>query len=185
MRRAGWVVAVMAAAVLGGCGSDDDGPVKPPPPTGYPERTSPQNVLEAMQMAYTARDSNETKQVYDSSYVGTSTDFNDPVPSVATFRYADEIRHVAVLARTSTIVSIVLDLGLRPSWTRLPSDDPSHPEWAMIQINNFRLDVYDGSTLYAASSTNPMTFTFRPMTTAPPDTTWTIVRWTENGSSGP
>jgi len=138
-----------------------------------------------MVTAYVARDSVETKQVYDSSYVGTSTDLNDPVPSVATFRYADEIRHVAVLARTSAIVSIVLDLGLRSSWTRLPSDDPSHPEWAMIQINNFRLEVYDGPTLYTASSTNPMTFTFRPVTTAPPDTTWTIVRWTENGSSGP
>ena len=117
MRRAGWAVAVMAAAVLGGCGSDDDGPVKPPPPAGYPERTSPQNVLEAMQMAYTARDSNETKQVYDSGYVGTSTDLNDPPESqVSTFSFYDEARHVAVLAKSTTITSIVLDLGQKRDW---------------------------------------------------------------------
>ena len=185
MRRLGWVVAVMAAGMLGGCGEDDDPPVKPPPPA-IPDRTTPQNTLEYMRLSYEARDSVQTKQVYDTSYVGTSTDLSDPPGTqLATFRYADEIGHVAVLARTSTIFSIALDLGPQSAWTRLQSDDPSHPEWAMIQISSFHLDLYDGPTLYTALSTNPMTFTFTPNVAAPGDTTWKIVRWTEVATGGP
>jgi len=137
-------------------------------------------------MAYTARDSNETKQVYDSGYVGTSTDLNDPPESqVSTFSFYDEARHVAVLAKSTTITSIVLDLGPSSSWTRLPSDDVSHPEWAMIQINagNLHGQIYDGATSYSFSSTHPMTFTFVPTVATPGDTTWKIIRWNEVGTS--
>jgi hypothetical protein len=177
------IVAALAAASLGGCGSDD--PVKPPPPppqTGYPARTSPQNVLSALTMAYAKRDSIEYKSLYDSTYVGTSTNLNDPPGNqTTTFYLYDEGAHIAALARTTTITSVVLDFGPSSSWTRLASDDPSHPEWAVMQVNNMNLQIYDGATLYSGQATNPMTFTFRPSVAAPGDTTWKIVRWNELG----
>ena len=186
MRRAGWAVAVMAAAVLGGCG-DDDPPIGCDvcPPPGYPALTTPQNTLEAMQKAYVSRDSVETKQVYDPSYVGTSTNLNDPPGNqISTFTFSDEVDHVVALAKSTTISSILLDFGPSSSWTRLSSDDPSHPEWAVLQIGagSFHAEIYDGPTLYSAQSTYPMTFTFIPTVVAPGDTTWKIVRWNEIGS---
>jgi hypothetical protein len=186
MRRAGWVMAVVAAAMLGGCG-DDDPPIGCDvcPPPGYPALTTPQNTLEAMQRAYISRDSVETKQVYDANYVGTSTDLNDPPEvQVSTFRYADELAHIATMARSTTISSVLLDLGPSSSWTRLSSDDMSHPEWAVIEINAFHGEIYDGATLSLFTSSQPMTFTFIPTVAAPGDTTWKIIRWNEVGSSG-
>jgi hypothetical protein len=134
-------------------------------------------------MAYVARDSTEYKSLYDSSYVGTSTDLNDPPGTqVSTFRFSDEVAHIAAFARSTTIVSVVLDFGPSSSWTRLASDDPSHPEWAMIQLGPWRLEVYDGATAYTTQATYPMIFAFNPTVAAPGDTTWKIVRWTEVGS---
>ena len=179
MRRLGWAVAVMAAAVLGGCGSDEENPVKPPGPK-YLELTSPQNVLQALQTAYQTRDTVETKLLYDSNYIGISEDLSNPAQSLTFSRY-DEVQHVATLAQSSTISSIVLDMGPSSSWTRLSSDDPSHPEWAMISISSWFVEIYDGSTGYQAQSTNPMVFAFTPTVAAPGDTTWKIVRWTETG----
>ena len=137
-------------------------------------------------MSYANRDSIEYKSLYDSSYIGTSTDLNDPPGSqISTFRFADEAAHIATLARTTTITSVVLDFGPSSSWTRLPSDDPSHPEWAMIQFGagNVLGEISDGATLYALNATNPMTFSFTPTVAAPGDTTWKIIRWTEVGQS--
>jgi hypothetical protein len=178
MRRAGWAVAVMAAAVLGGCGSDDD-PMKPPPGPSYPALTSPQHVLEALLLSYQSRDSTEYDSLYDHNYVGTSTDLNDNV--ISTFLFNDEIGHMRALARSTTISSIVLDFGPLSSWTRLASDDPSHPEWAVVQIPSSRGDIYDGQTSYTFQPINPMTFAFTPTVAAPGDTTWKIIRWTEVG----
>jgi len=183
MRRVGWVVTALAAVFLGGCGSDDGGDILKPPPPGYPERTTPQNVLTALTMSYQNRDSTEYKSLYDSSYVGTSTNLNDPPGTqVTTFYFSNEVAHIAALARSTTIVSVILDFGLRTTWTRLPSDDVAHPEWAVMQVNNVRFEIYDGPTLYSGQTINPMTFAFNPTVTAPSDTTWRIVRWTEIGS---
>jgi hypothetical protein len=186
MRRAGWVVAALAAAALGGCGADADGEklILPPTPT-YPALSTPQNVLLALAASYQNRDSLEYKTLYDPAYLGTSTDLNDPPGSqVSTFSMADEVAHIATLRRTTTIVQVVFDLGPQGSWTRLSSDDPSHPEWAQIQIapGSFRVEIYDGQTLYEAQSINPVTFHFSPTVAAPADTTWRIVRWNEVGS---
>ena len=182
-RGAAWATLAVAAALLGGCGGDD--PVEPKRPgTSYPERTTPQNVLSTLRLSYEARDSVETKQLYDSSYVGTSQDLSDPPGTqIHTFYYSDEIQHVATLAQTATISTVFMDLGPPSSWARLPSDDVSHPEWAMIQLNNFHIDLMDGPTAYTVQSTNPMTFTFKPTVTAPGDTLWRIVRWNEVGGA--
>jgi hypothetical protein len=186
MRRVGWVVTALAAAVLGGCGSDDGkDPLKPPPPPSYPARTTPYHVLEALALSYQNRDSTEYKSLYDSSYVGTSTDLNDPPGTqTSTFYFSDEVAHIAALARSTTVNSVVVDLGLPYSWTRLPSDDLSHPEWAMIQLapGSWRVEIYDGATLYATQATNPMIFAFNPTVAAPGDTTWKVIRWNEVGS---
>ena len=140
-----------------------------------------------MAMAYSRRDSLECKDVYDSSYVGTSEDLGNPpgTPPIL-LTYADEVSHVAALARTATISSIFCDLGSPASWTRLGSNSPSHPEWAMIQIagSNIAIQVTDGVTSAVAGGSNLFfEFAFNPSTpVSPTDTTWKIVRWTETRS---
>ena len=152
--------------------------------TVYPKLDDPTHVLSALILAYQNRDSVEYKTLYDSSYVGTSTDLNDPPGTqVSTFRYADEVMHIAALQRTTTISSVVFDLGSPLSWNRLSSDDLSHPEYAQIQISSWHVDIFDGATEYFVQSSNPTTFTFKPTVVAVADTTWKIVKWVEVGST--
>jgi hypothetical protein len=155
----------------------DDGPYDPP--------TNPLNVLANLQRAYKNRDSVYVKDIYDTTYVGTSTDLSDPNPDtqLSTFRWADEIAHVAALARSTTISSVDLDFGPQTSWTVINSDDPSHPEWAEMQINSWKVDIYDASTEYIVESKNPTTFYFIPLLSGSGETTWKIVKWVEVGAS--
>jgi hypothetical protein len=150
----------------------------------YPKLDSPSNVLDALGKSYAARDSMEYKTLYDSLYyVGTSQDLNDPPDTqVSTFRYADEVAHLAALQRSTTIASVFFDIGA--NWQRLASSDPSHPEWAEIQINSTHVQIYDGATVYEVLSNSPTTFSFIPTVKAPGDTLWKIVRWKEVGNSG-
>jgi hypothetical protein len=151
----------------------------------YQKLDSPEHVLENLGLSYAARDSNEYKTLYDSTYVGTSQDLNDPPGSqVSTFRYVDEIAHVAALQRATTITSVFFDIGSSTTWHRLPSSDPSHPEWADYTINSTHIQIYDGATLYEVLSNSPTTFSFIPTAKAPGDTLWKIVRWVEVGNSG-
>lgn len=167
--------------------SPDHGDEKVKPPPQYPRLDTPLNVLSALQLAYQNRDSVEYEQLYDSSYVGTSTDLNDPpATQVSTFRRADELIHIGALQHSTTISQVVFDLGPQTTWTRLSSDDPSNPDWAQIQIGrgNLRIEIYDGATLYSVQSINPVTFTLKPTPTgAPNDTLWKIIRWNEVGES--
>ncbi len=180
------ISAFVAASILSGCGQKGV-PIKPPPggggPPSYPVLSSPQNVLSALGIAYTSSDSMETKAVYDSTYEGTSEDLSDPAsPPPLSFHYFDEVRHVAVLARNQAITSIHFQIGSPTTWTRLESDDASHPEWAVISIYGYRISVVEGATEYRAEGTNPFIFKFKPSTpesSSPTDTLWKIIRWTE------
>jgi len=158
---------------------DDDGGT-----TAYPRLDNPQKVLSALQQAYGNRDSVEYEKLYDVSYIGTSTDFSNPDPDtqVSTFRKADELSHIGVLQHSTTISSVKLDLGPNTTWARLPSDDPSRPEWAQIQISqgSWYIDILDGRDEYLVQSSNStLTFTFAPTVVAPADTLWKIIRWNE------
>jgi hypothetical protein len=192
--RSKYVPAFLAAMVLSGCGDDSNNPAKPPPspPAMYMDRSSPQNVLHNLEIAYPQRDSTEYKALYDSSYVGTSEDLNDPPGTIPfSFTYSDEVGHVAALARTPTISSVTFELGPEISWGRLESSDPSHPEWATIQIAGSSIDIQvtDGiSTIQASGSNEFFEFTFKPTTPeyfSPTDTLWKIVRWRESRAAGP
>jgi len=183
--------AILAAMVMSGCGKDSPTKPKPLPPL-YSIPSSPAELLSNLELAYSRRDSTETKALYDSGYIGTSQDLNDPPGTTPySFTYSDEVAHVAKLARTPSITSAYVNLGPPTSWTRLESNDLSHPEWAMIQIagSSLTVRVTEGSDEYAAGGTTEFfEFAFKPTTpesTSPTDTLWTIVRWNETKASGP
>ena len=181
----------VAASSLSGCGKDEV-PTKPTPaPPTYPVLSSPQNVLSALEVAYPHRDSVETAALYDPSYIGTSEDLNDPPGTMPlSFHYADEVAHVATLARSSTISSVALGFGPKTSWTRLGSGDLSHPEWATIQISgsSINIGITDGTSMLETGGSNEfLEFLFKPSTPesgSPTDTLWKIVRWRESRQAG-
>ena len=91
---------------------------------------------------------------------------------------------------TPTISSVNVSFGPPSSWNRFESGDPSHPEWAAIQIAGTSLDIQitDGSNTWQASgSAEFLEFMFKPTldSASPTDTLWRIVRWTESRSAGP
>ena len=185
------IALTMAASwMLAGCGDDETtmGPAKPKPTA---QLASPTITLQMLQQAYEARDSVTTALVYDTGYQGTSTDLNDPPGSqTITFTRAQEISHVGALKRSTSVTGVTCDLGTAQSWTRLASDDVSHPEWAMIQIpgGNIRIEIADGaSILQAGGPSDLMSFYFAgtPDQTSPTDTLWKVVRWNETRAGVP
>jgi hypothetical protein len=193
MRAGQWarlaaVPAFVAAWMVAGCGKDSN-PTKPGsgggPPT-YPVLSTPQDVLMALEQAYSLRDSTEAKALYDSSYTGTSKDFSDPGSPTLSFTYVDEVRHAARLAKDPTVTSAHISLGPSSSWTRLGSDDPTHPEWAVIQIAGSQIDIQveqPPDTWQISGSSEFFEFMFKPSTpesTSPTDTLWKIIRWEES-----
>jgi hypothetical protein len=187
-------VLVLLAVVVAGCGIFDpkqSGGKPPPLLPVYEIPFTPTVVLTNLEKAYSARDSVGYKVLYDSSYVGTSRDQNDPGTSTIELTYADEVAHVAFLESKPTITSAFMNLGPVSSWTRLESNDPSHPEWAVIQIagSSLRIRVIEGSNEYETSGASEFfTFAFKPTTPAPissSDTLWNIVRWVETRAAGP
>jgi hypothetical protein len=180
---------VILGAVMSGCGifspeKDDDGGGLPPRPP-YPELTDPGQVLAALQLAYLYEDSLEIKAVYDSSYVGTSKDLSGATENLL-FSYRDEVDHVAALVRNPLVSVQYFSLG--GALERLPSDDLSHPDWAVIQVggSNFQIDILDvqgteATTLQVKGSNETFTFRFKPTPGASStgDTLWKIIEWDE------
>lgn len=186
-----FVLVSCLALVIGGCGDDDGGnPLKPgPKPPVYPVLSDPQNVLAALEIAYAARDSTMYKQLHDSTYSGTSIDLQNPGNSI-NLTFSDEARHIAALASVPGLIAY-LELGESTTWFRTASDDPSHPEWAVIQIvgSAYRVEIYDGADALGAvgepGTFQEFAFSPREDSTSPTDTLWRIVRWRETGQSGP
>lgn len=186
MPRALCLAAIAVVGFLAGCG--DDNPTKPANGNNvpaYPTLNSPQNVLEALVMSYSIRDSVEYRKLIDFDYLGTSRDLGDGTNLI--FDTNDEVRHIQALAKATTITDISLSMGPSSSWTRLPSDDLGHPEWAVIQISGsqLRLEINDTNPirgiLLVNNPANTYVFRFKP---TPPDTTrtdtlWTLIQWSE------
>lgn len=175
------------AGLFGGCifsPEKSPGP-GPPPPIVYPILDRPSRVLLALEIAYSKRDSVGYVNLFDRyDYTGESYDPNKD--STATFRWVDEQKHIQKLAEVTSIIGdIYFDLGSETSWTRLPSDDLSHPEWAVIQISGsvFTIRIDDGGNTWEVHGDKEF-FTFRfkptPSASSPSDTLWSIIQWREN-----
>ena len=182
MPLASRLAAIAFVGLLAGCG--DDNPTKPTiQQPAYPALNSPQNVLEALVTAYSSQDSVEYRKLFAYDYVGTSQDLGDGTNLV--LHNIDEVEHIQALARSTTVTSVSLSMGTQSSWTRLPSDNLGHPEWAVIQISGGQLrlqidDTRNGTSL-VGNPANSYTFRFKP---TPPDTTstdtlWTLIQWNE------
>jgi hypothetical protein len=165
----------LCVAVVAGCGKKDT-VVGPPATPTYPGLTSPEQVLVALKIAYERKDSTEYKLLFDRDYVGTSVDQSTQTP-IDTLTFADEARHIAALARSTTAM---VTLQLKPLIRSVDLGDP--PGWALIQNPIFDVAVTDGQNLYYAWL-NFETIEFRfiptPDSTSPTDTTWKIFRWLE------
>jgi len=157
---------------------------KPPtikPPVTYPVLAYPISVLEALSTAYAAKDSDEVKLLYaNPGYIGTSAD--NSAQTNYTFSWADEVQHVTALGHHPEITSVVLSFP--PSLSRYNEvNDP--PGWATIQIiSDMHVEINTTDLSYALfGSGETIIFKFVPKTpdaSSPTDTTWKIIRWTEN-----
>jgi len=150
------------------------------PPPDYPQLINPFSVLDALAQAYSAKDSNEVKVLYDTLYVGTSIDQVDQTN--LSFTRANEIDHVAALAKSPEIRSVHLDFP--PSTTRF-TDQADPPGWATIQIlQDMHVTVETANRTYFLFNSGVTTeFKLLPKTPDPSsstDTTWKIIRWSEN-----
>jgi hypothetical protein len=174
------ILALALAALLAGCGKEKlTNPTPKPAPDPYPKLVNPFSVLDALRIAYEARDTTEIKLLYDAAYQGSSLDLTDPSPVTILFTKADEVAHVAKLATTKTIS----DISLTPAQSLIrfhTGGDP--PGWTTI-LNPFAtLDVYEAAVDRKVTFAGEMTiFKFVPNAPDPslPDTTWKIVRWME------
>ncbi len=179
MRLATILLSISFLALSGCIFNPDRKPPSKPKPIMYLAPISPRNVLQNMITAYTGRDSVGTAAVYDVSYQGTSNDPGAPIPIVQ-FSKDDEVRHVGRLKLDPNIVSVFLDLGQVSTWQRLDASAGDPPGWAVIPITASRVQIEDISVQTRYESTNQIIeYTFKPTSTTPGDTTWTIVRWTE------
>lgn len=170
----------MLATTLGGCifspHTDKCKNCGTQPPI-YPKLINPFTVLDALKLAYAARDSNEVKLIYDKGYQGVS--FNPTTLDQLTFTKTDEIRHIQALYRTTSITSV--DLSFPPSLVRTTASSDL-PGWATITVQGMSVQINDSPTTYNLRPNETFEFKFIPTapdSTSETDTTWKIVRWTE------
>jgi len=172
-----WLVAILC--LISGCiFSPKKKPPNITPPPDYPQLINPFTVLDALELAYDARDSNEVKVLYHQDYAGTSTDRSDG--SVLNFTKADEIEHVAGLAKHSSITRVFLKF---PPFKSRYSDLADPPEWATIQMTQgVNVQIDDSPTSYYLTTGVITEFKLIPKTpdaSSSTDTTWSIIRWNE------
>lgn len=149
------------------------------PPVPYPLLITPSDVLDALALAYSRKDSVEFDLIYDDGYAGSS--FDPKVPGELTFTKADEMRHIAALHRSLSIRNV--SMTYPPARTRY-TDLEDLPGWATIQLSGtgLNVEIADGENVYNLIGGGTFEFKFIPTTpdsTSPTDTTWKIVRWTE------
>jgi hypothetical protein len=145
----------------------------------YPPLTSPQNVMQAMVLAYVRRDSVETGLLYDPAYQGISIDRIQAPLDTLEFTRADEVAHVGALARNRDVTGISCELV--PSLTRF-RDTADPAGWASIQDPLGRITIEGVVTYDVDPAGLTMEFKFAPTTpdsASPTDTTWKIARWFE------
>jgi len=170
--------AVVAAWVMAGCGSDHVMRPNPNPGSNYPALLNPYSVLDALQLAYQARDTNEIKVIYHDQYDGSSIDQTDPVPALVNFLKAGEVAHVSALRRSSAVQNIFLTSA--PNRVRF--DDAADPVgWATIMNPFVGIQVNDTTVVNVDLAHITMEFKFipTPVPSSSKDTTWKIIRWTE------
>ncbi len=171
------ILAVILLATLSGCG--DDNPVKVIPQPQYLPSSTPQNTLENLRRAYTARDTTGYDSLFDAAYIGTSVDPSGPIPVPLTFTKADEALHIRALARR--VPAVAIDLRFQPAVFRF-TDAADTLGWTTLSVSSPVLAIEDGPTFFVIHSNETMEFKFRPTTPSPgspTDTTWKIVRWSE------
>jgi len=174
------IAVVMAAFLTAGCGSDRvTRPSIPPGPGPYPGLINPYSVLDALQLAYQARDTNEIKVLYHDQYDGSSIDQADPSPALVHFTKGDEVAHVSGLRRSSSVTTV--------SMTQIPNRvrfyDAADPAgWATIRDPFSSIQVSDATVTHVvdiAHDTMEFKFIPTPSPSSSTDTTWKIIRWTE------
>lgn len=178
------IACLAAVTALGGCiFSPEKSPPKGKDPIVYVANEYPDRVLYNLVLAYANRDSVNYLKLLDYAYEGTSEDLTDGT-SVRLFN-ADERDHIQAFAEATTITKVFFTLGSESSWNRLQSDDPIHPEWAVIQItgSQFLLQIDDNQqgTLLVQDPQDTHVFKFSPTlnATSQTDTLWKLVRWEE------
>lgn len=181
LRRPLLYVLIPLAAFVG-CIFDpkDPPPIPPPPPFQYPDLSTPQNVILNLRYSWERKDSVRTKEIYDDSYQGESTD-NDLVRYVYT--KGDEVTTVGGLAKDQNVQRVTFSLSPVNTWIRFSySSDPAG--WAVIQLQGYSIQVDDavhGTLIASEVPGSSFEFKFVPTldSSSPTDTTWKIVHWKE------
>jgi len=169
------VAAVLVAAVAG-CGlfSPDKGREKPPE-FKYPDLNTPQNAILNLKYAWERKDSTRVRDIMDDAYQGASTSTDGTL----NFSKDQEVAAVGGIVRDQNVSTITFTLPDVNTWVRQNySSDPAN--WTAISLRGYSIQVDDavrGTLLADASSF----FEFKLVGTvsAPGDTTWKIIRWTE------
>jgi hypothetical protein len=178
MKRA--ILAALLAALIAGCGDDDD-PLRPipTPPFRYPAPTSPDSALLIYKYAWERKDSTKIDSILATDYMGTSTDQSDPGGPTLTFFKYDEVRVVHHLQQDSNVGQISVNFGPPISWSRF-SYESDPPGWRSIRIPQSQIvvELQSGEALVADDSA-VMEFKMKPAAISGTDTTWAIVRWQE------
>jgi hypothetical protein len=179
----GWLVgavtAFLVAVAMAGCGRSKCVNCESPPPLPfeYPALDTPQHVVLNVKYAWERRDSVRTRELYDDTYQGTSTDPDGTL----NFSKNQEVAAVWAIGKSQDVLSVSFTLRPETTWLRLsyPTDPAG---WTAIQLQgvNILVDDVTKGTLVASSSSF-FEFKFKPTLDAasPTDTTWKIVRWTE------